>query len=495
MSLRLLAATMSAFALLAQDKPAVAKPALPPPGPKPRKIGPVTVQGSIRSRTEVWDWFQPNSGDPGYSYSGNIARLSFTQSLEHVDWQAEIAVPMLFGLPRTAVGPGAQGQLGIGAAYFAANDGNRNSVGIFPKQAFLRFKNLGGNAANSVRVGRFEFMDGSEIVPKNATLMALKRDRINMRLLGHFGWAHVGRSFDGAHYAYAKPTTNFTLLAATPARGVFQTDGAGWNKAAFGYTSFTKDWGSKSHAADTRVFFLQYRDWRGVLKTDSRAVAARRADASDIDISTFGGHTVHAFDTARAVIDLLFWGAAQTGSWGAQTHRAHAFAVEAGIQPKVAKALKPWFRGGFYDGSGDGNAADGKHGTFFQVLPTPRPFARFPFFNMMNNRDIMGAMILRPHAKVTISNEFHSLGLSNRNDLWYSGGGVFQPWTFGYAGRAANGAKSLANLYDMSVEYRMSPLVTLTGYFGHAQGLAAARSIYPRGKNGNFGYMEVNYKF
>jgi hypothetical protein len=56
-------------------------------------------------------------------------------------------------------------------------------------------------------------------------------------------------------------------------------------------------------------------------------------------------------------------------------------------------------------GSGDGNPNDNTHGTFFQVLPTPRPYARFPFFNMMNNEDTFGMLILRPHAKVTTSSE------------------------------------------------------------------------------------------
>lgn len=123
---------------------------------------------------------------------------------------------------------------------------------------------------------------------------------------------------------------------------------------------------------------------------------------------------------------------------------------------------------GFYDGSGDDNPSDKTHGTFFQVLPTPRPYARFPFFDMVNNRDINAALILRPHKQVTISSEFHALRLSNAKDLWYSGGGAYQPWTFGYQGRNAGGPRSLANLYDTSVEYRMKPNVTLTGYYGFA---------------------------
>ncbi|MFN7924775.1 MAG: alginate export family protein, partial [Bryobacteraceae bacterium] len=214
-----------------------------------------------------------------------------------------------------------------------------------------------------------------------------------------------------------------------------------------------------------------------------------------IRIETFGGHSAHAIDSGGATFDILLWGVAQTGKWGVQSHRAHAIDIEAGFQPKRGGRLKPWFRGGFFDGSGDSNPNDNRHGTFFQVLPTPRPFARFPFFNLMNNRDRFGMMILRPHAKVTVSSEVHAMRLSNRNDFWYQGGGVFQPWTFGYSGRASGGATSLGNLYDTSVEFRCRPNVTFTGYFGVAQGLAIVNSIYPKGQRALLGYVEALYRF
>ena len=140
-------------------------------------------------------------------------------------------------------------------------------------------------------------------------------------------------------------------------------------------------------------------------------------------------------------------------------------------------AARPWLRAGFTEGSGDGNPNDKTHGTFFQLLPTPRPYARFPFFNMMNTEDLLGAMILRPHSKVTVSSEFHSLRLTNANDLWYSGGGVYQPWTFGYVGRSTSGRRSLGNLYDTSVEYRALRSLTLTAYLGYTQGLAAMANV------------------
>ena len=125
---------------------------------------------------------------------------------------------------------------------------------------------------------------------------------------------HVGRSFDGLHYQYAKGNRNFTAVSAVPTRGVFQVDGWGWNQAAFGYGALTQMWGKGTHAADTRVFGLYYHDFRDVLKTDNRPLAVRQADVfSDVKIFTFGGHSVHAFTAKAATYDLLFWGAGQTG--------------------------------------------------------------------------------------------------------------------------------------------------------------------------------------
>lgn len=460
----------------------------------PLKMGDVTVQGSFRTRLEGWGWFQ-GDGDPSYAFSGNILRLSFAGSGKSSDWQLELAAPFVLGLPSGAIAPGTQGQLGLGATYFAANGSSRNSGMLFAKQAFVRFKDLAGSPAHSLRLGRFEYMDGSEMTPKSATLAAVKRDRINMRLIGHFGWAHTGRSFDGIHYAYNRPTGNFTFVGAIPTRGAFQTDGWGELKTAFAYSAYTKPWGKGKHAAETRAFALYYDDWRRIVKTDSRPLAARRDDLANVRIWSFGGHHLSAVESAAGTLDLMLWGVGQTGRWGRLDHRAHAIAIEGGVQPKVWARLKPWIRAGYFEGSGDGNPADAAHNTFFQVLPTPRPFARFPFFNLMNNRDLLGILILRPHKDVTINAEFHSLRLSARNDLWYLGGGAFQPWTFGYAGRATAGARSLANLHDVSVDWRVRADVTISGYFGHASGRAAIASIYPKGSSGNFGYLELLYRF
>jgi hypothetical protein len=157
--------------------------------------------------------------------------------------------------------------------------------------------------------------------------------------------------------------------------------------------------------------------------------------------------------------------------------------------------LKPWLRWGYFYSTGDGNPADGTHQTFFQPLPTPRVYARFPFYNLMNNQDGFAELILRPHPKWTFRADAHTLRLADRHDLWYSGGGAFQQTSFGYAGRPSGGSRSLSNVYDLGVDYQLNAHLTLTGCFAAATGRTVIERIYPDGAGSQFGYAEMNWRF
>ncbi len=171
------------------------------------------------------------------------------------------------------------------------------------------------------------------------------------------------------------------------------------------------------------------------------------------------------------------------------------FDVEAGFQPKILKALKPWIRGGYTYGSGDKDPNDRKHGTFFQMLPTARPYAQFPFYDMLNSVDRFGMLALRPHPHVTFRTEVHMLRLASRQDLWYLGGGAFQPWTFGYQSRPGNGAGSLANLYSFGTELTVNPHLSVSPYYGYAHGKSVIETVYPQGPDGHLAFLELNYRF
>ncbi len=266
---------------------------------EPIKIGSATFSGSIRNRVEGWDWFTANSGDHSYTYNGSTIRFGFSQAGPRWGWTLELEAPLLLNLPSHSVAPGIQGQLGQGASYYVANKNSSNSAMIFPKQAFIRWKFPHSDFA-SLRLGRFEFQDGSEVPAKDPTLGILKRDRIQQRLIGPFGFTHVMRSFDGFHFSYAKPKINYTLIGAVPTRGVFQADGWGWLKAAFAYGSVTGQVQSKSTTQEWRLFAVYYQDWRHIAKADNRPAPARTSDLANIRIGSYGGHYVQVTQTPPA---------------------------------------------------------------------------------------------------------------------------------------------------------------------------------------------------
>lgn len=467
------------------------------PAPDPIKLGKVTLSGSVRVRWEGWDWFDTSAADGSYDYWGSIVRLGLSQNFTNWDWQVESAAPFLLNLPVNAIAPAPQGQLGFGATYYASNRGQVGSV--FLKQAVVRLKNLAGDKASSLRLGRMEFIEGLETTPKDGTLATLKRLHIAQRLIGNFGFSHVGRSFDGGQFVRDTTSSNVTLLAGRATQGSFQLDGMKELDVDLIYGALTKPLHNtvgkgKVVPGEARLFVLHYHDGRRTLKTDNRPAAQRAADSENIRVTTFGGHYLGVLDSAAGKTDLLVWGALQTGSWGLQDHHAGALAVEIGFQPELG-FLKPWFRAGYFRGSGDDDPVDGQHKTFFQVLPTPRLYARFPFFNLMNTQDVFTQLTLRPHSRLSVQADIRTLRLSSAQDLWYAGGGAYQQDLFGFAGRPSRGSRSLATLFDISADYRASARTTLTFYFGQALGRGIPDSIYPDGRNATFGYVELTQRF
>ena len=457
------------------------------------KIGPLDISGSWRVRMETWDWFAGDTGNSTYVFPHSLLRVAIGQESKHFDWQLEAAQIMILALPTNAVVAAPQGQLGLGGTYYAANGSGQNNVNGFVKQAYVRFKGL-GNA--QLRLGRFEYFDGTEVTPRDATLATLVQTRTAQRLIGASGWAAVGRSYDGAQFGYDLGKANITLVGARATRGVFQVDAMGEVDADIYYGALTLPVEAKEGAGELRLFGLGYIDHRaGVLKTDNRPSAVRAADHGDIQIGTYGGNYLHVFNTpSSGKYDIVVWAAVQTGSWGLLTHRAGAFVGEFGWQPPV-KTMKPWLRAGYSYGSGDGNSQAPVHESFFQVLPTPRVYARFPFYNMENNEDLYGSLKLHPHSRLSLRTELHALRLSSRNDLWYAGGGVFQQMTFGYLGRPSNGNRSLANVWDLSAGYQATRAFDVDLYYAHAWGKSVIASIYPKDRNGQFFYIETNLRF
>jgi hypothetical protein len=357
----------------------------------------------------------------------------------------------------------------------------------------VNFKHVG---PAGVKIGRFEYFDGLEVKPHDPLLATVVQTRISSRLISNFAFTAVQRSFDGVQLSADSGRNNFTVVAARPTQGVFQVKGMDELNVDTYYGAYTRQVGTRQSAGELRVFAIGYIDHRTlVLKTDNRPASVRAADLGKIEIATYGADYVHVLNTTNAgKFDFLVWGVLQNGSWGNQAQSASAFVGEAGWQLPV-RVMKPWFSAGYSFGSGDKNPGDSTHGTFFQLLPTPRQYARFPFYNMMNNEDFYGTLNLRPASKLALRSEAHALRLASAADLWYSGGGAFQPQTFGYTGRPSNGHRSLGNVWDLSADYQVTRSFSTTLYYGHAWGESVIAKIYPKEANGQLIFLETNFHF
>ena len=452
----------------------------------------VTPIVSVRVRSETINWFG-NAPGGDYSFLGAIARLGLEQQRPRFGWRIEFAAPVLLGLPADAIAPAPGGLLGQGANYFKANDNSTSPASVFLKQAYLRVRT--GDQRWLARFGRFEFMDGAETTPKNPSLAAVKRTRIAQRLIGPFGFTHVGRSVDGAEVQFNRNQTNVTLMAGLPTAGVFTTDGWGHvGEVSLGYGALTTPgpWGADR--GELRLFGIYYRDGRTIVKADNRPLGARQADQQSIVVGTMGAHYLQVLPTGGGPIDLLGWGAYQFGTWGRLDHRALAGTVELGWQPKLVPRVRPWVRIGYFRSTGDSDGADGTHETFFQVLPTPRPYARFPFFNLMNLEDLSASLTVRPGSRATVRTDVRRLRLSNGADGWYVGGGAFAKDDFGFAIRPSNRFQNLATLVDLSLDVRVTSRWMIGAYGAHAKAGGVVEAIYPAKPGSWYGYLEAEYR-
>jgi len=465
------------------------------PSAAPIKIGDLTVSGSVRLRFENWDWFDAAPADDKYNEANITLRVAVGQSNERFDWQVEGEVPVLIGVPSRAVAPAPQGPLGMGGNYYATN-GRQDASGVF-KQGFVRFKGVFGHASSSLKLGRFEFQDGTEMMSANATLATLKQDRLSQKFIGTYSFTPVGRSFDGLLFARQTKASNFTFLAVRPTAGGIDLHGNKELEIDVSYGAFTKPLRFKSGESEYRLFALHYHDGRRVLKVDNRTLALRNADFAKIRMTEVGGHYIGVYKVRGGKADVLLWGAGQFGSWGNLVHRAGAIALEAGFQPngRIAAKFNTWLRGGYLRSTGDGDPTDKTHGTFFQGLPTPRVYARLPFYNLMNSADAFVEILMKPHPKLAWRADYHHVQLSNSRDLWYVGSGAFQNQTFGFTGRPSSGKKTLGDYVDTSLDYALNPRTVLGFYVGVVRGGAVVSGLHPLGANGRFAFIQVTQRF
>jgi hypothetical protein len=195
------------------------------------------------------------------------------------------------------------------------------------------------------------------------------------------------------------------------------------------------------------------------------------------------------------VYDALFWGSYQFGDWGDDLdHRAWAATAELGYQ-FTQMPWKPWIRGGYWISSGDDDPADGDHETFFQMLPTVRKYALFPFFNQMNNEDLFVQTILKPMQEMLVRADLHYLSLNEDDDRWYQGSGATRKDIFGYIGRPSGGDTTLGTLADITVVYNFHKHFSTMIYYGHVFGNNVIENSHSEDEDADMFFVEVAFTF
>jgi hypothetical protein len=446
------------FFVLVFSAAAVAQPAEPK----------VTATVSNVLRVESWSFFEPRIdilalsadpiGDPDYTFIGDRAELGVRVDGSRFDLSGAFNYVRLENLPTAAIGPGG---LGSGAFYFAAT-GVRYSYQLYLGELAVRIKSP--DRTRSLTFGRLALEDSRN---------SLVRDRLDGRLLGNFEWSLYQRRFDGARVDVSRGRWQFAGGAFMPTQGGFEeSTNLTMTKIQVGTAAATHS----TPAAESQVFAFGYRDRRGMKAVVDNRLAS---DAPvDVTIATLGGSHSRVIALAPGEADVVAWGAAQLGGWYGFPHRAGSAVIEAGYRwPRAAG--RPWLRAGYAWASGDRAWNDGRHTTFFQMLPSSRKFALSSAYTHMNLRDAYAQLLIEPR-RFNARIEVHAVALASGEDLWYQGSGATSSRDrfFGFAGRFANGETSLGTVLEGTIDMPILKYWSVNAYAGVIRGGRVVKQMF-----------------
>ncbi|WP_168719047.1 alginate export family protein [Thermosulfurimonas marina] len=479
-----------------------------------------TVEGKIKAklnfkeevRYEYWNTFDNGASgkDDSYSFVSSKMRFGagFTSSV--VDAYAQLHWTQFFNLPD-------DGQFGLGTLYYTFNGafggqkGKATDIGYGAiSQAWVRVKPPMVPGL-SLKLGRFFYLSGLEGgLPKNGTLKWVKKVRISQRMIGPFDWSRVGRAFDGGLLSYDFAPWNFTLSYMHPTPGGFylrrddpELNGESTHDIDIATAVLSlKDTNPWVPNLDAQLFYYYYNDERqlGAAPTDPQ-----KNGLGDCEVHMIGGHAIYAYDIGPGTLDFLLWGGYQWGVWGRNPtldHKAYALAVEAGYKFKNLP-WQPWFRVGYFYGTGDDDPNDKDHETFFMMIPTLRIYSLTPSYTFMNTNYWMAQVILKPLKNVVVRSDVHFVDLTEDEDYWYLGSGMMRPDVFSYKPVGAHIAKNdddLLTMWDLSVFiknlYQYNGVkVGLDLYLSHIWGGDVVEDAFPKDDDLTFFYAEFRFTF
>jgi len=456
----------------------------------------LTVGGEILGRVAHWNWYEGPSGDNEYDYAFQRTRLNLTYTSPSWTVFVQPQYVHFSGVPSDAFKAPPEGPLGMGGLYYIHNDDTEPRDFGF-HQGYVQLRSRGDHAL-SLKLGRFEYSDGLEVLePSDGKhFNALKKIRLGDRLISPFGWSAFGRSFDGTIGQYDRPNLNVTASFFYPTQGGWEEDIDDTMEDIKIITlTVTGKRGTLIPGMEVAGFYYNYQDDRDVAQRVDNTGRGWAPHGADIDIHMVGGHAVGTYDVGPGTADVLLWGGGQFGNWYDLDHEAYALAAEAGYQVTDVFA-KPWVRAGYYVGSGDGNPTDGDHETFFQMAPGTRKYNLLPYCDLMNINDAFVQVILYPTKELMVRTDYHFLRLNDEDDRWYMGSGPTQEnRIFGYIGRPTGGDRDLAQELDVMVQYQVSPHCKIIASYSHIFGDDVVHGVYGKDEDADYFSVEVLLNF
>lgn len=227
----------------------------------------LSFSGNMLWRYEYRDWFDSQPGfDNQYGFVFQRSRLGLKFNSEKITAFVQGQYIHLLNLPENSIAHPPNGPLGLGAVYYAHNiDQGENPHRVFLKSAYISF-NDPFDIGLSAKIGRFDYIDGLEVMTDSQKFNFLKKIRIGHRLISSMDWTAVSRSFDGGELSYDNKKFNITAGLTHPSEGGFDVNGEeGMEDLQLLYSSLTIKKSELIPDTEFRMLYIYYDDERDVM--------------------------------------------------------------------------------------------------------------------------------------------------------------------------------------------------------------------------------------
>ena len=270
----------------------------------------------------------------------------------------------------------------------------------------------------------------------------------DQRLVGPLDWANQSRTFDALKLRYQAPTWWVDAFTSSVVR---------FKDKEFNKSDFLDDKATRNQFFSGLYFSTTALDFQ---VTDLYAFELHEeAPKANTDFVTLGTRMMGDpkkfngwdYETEMAV---------QFGDLRGKDLNAFAGHWGAGYN-WMNSSWKPRLGIEYNFATGDGNAADGKIGTFQNLFPTNHPFYGYAdFFSWQNVHNPELTFMFQPTSKFSVKIDYHLFWAADTHDAWYRANGVTQVRPINAKANSYEGSE-----LDLTLKYKVNKNLTLqTGY-------------------------------